>query len=176
MLFRSDLKAKEEFPPRVLEGIEALAEFLVAETRTMERGTEAARRQAKEEIPGDRVKDAPALARELRWRVRHAAGYASDDEGRGQKRSRGSSANGDSVVNGASHKRKRAAADSGEDGVELFRNFKPPGWDRVEEQPTETEHVSVRGRRPDSGSDTWIAGLLSGKDVEEGEEIGRAHV
>ena len=61
-----DLKGKEEFPPRVLEGIEALADFLVSEARTMERGSDSAKRQAKEDVPGDRIKDAPALARELR--------------------------------------------------------------------------------------------------------------
>ena len=34
----------------MLEGIEALAEFLVSEARTMERGTDSAKRQAKEEL------------------------------------------------------------------------------------------------------------------------------
>ena len=44
-----DLKAKEEFSPRVLEGVEALADFLVADSRTMERGNEQAKKAAKEE-------------------------------------------------------------------------------------------------------------------------------
>ena len=169
-----DLKAKEEFPPRILEGIEALAEFLVAETRTMERGTDAAKRHAKEEVPGDRIKDAPALARELRWRARHASGYSSDDDNRNHKKGR--STNGDSVANGTAQKRKRAATDHGDDGMELFRNYKRPGWDRVEERPTETETASVRARRPDSGTDEWIRELSGGKDMGEEEGGDEAQV
>ena len=46
----------------------------------MERGNDHAKREAREQVPNDRVKDAPALARELRWRVRLARGESSDDE------------------------------------------------------------------------------------------------
>ena len=167
-----DLKAKEEFPLRILDGIEALADFLVAETRTMERGTDAAKRQAKEEVPGDRVKDPHALARELRWRVRHATGYSSDDESRNYKKGRGLT-NSDHAPNGvAPHKRKRTATDGGDEDTEIFRHFSRPGWDRVEERPTETESVSLRARRPDLRSDSWIQDVVDGKeaDDEEGED------
>ncbi|KAG9089737.1 JmjC domain-containing histone demethylation protein 1, partial [Ceratobasidium sp. 392] len=73
-----DLKAKEEFSPRVLEGLTALASFLVGEARSIERGTG---KEAREHVPGDRIKEPGALARELRWRVRNARGVDSDGEG-----------------------------------------------------------------------------------------------
>ncbi|RDX45442.1 Clavaminate synthase-like protein [Lentinus brumalis] len=172
-----DLKAKEEFPPRVLEGIEALAEFLVSEARTIERGTDSAKRQAKEEVPGDRIKDAPALARELRWRARHASGYSSDSEGRGSRHSKNKPAtNGasDHTSNGVGNKRKRSAADIGEDTTELFRNFKPSGWERVVERPTMTESRVVKARRPREDSSDWAEEWLRGGEdaaAGEGEEV-----
>ncbi|KAG8748693.1 JmjC domain-containing histone demethylation protein 1 [Ceratobasidium sp. 414] len=73
-----DLKAKEEFSPRVLEGLASLASFLVSEARSIEHGTG---KDAREQVPGDRVRDPGALARELRWRVRNARGVDSDGEG-----------------------------------------------------------------------------------------------
>lgn len=73
-----DLKAKEEFSSRVLEGLAALASFLVSEARSIERGTG---KDTREQVPGDRVRDPGALARELRWRVRNARGLDSDGEG-----------------------------------------------------------------------------------------------
>ncbi|KAI9056652.1 Clavaminate synthase-like protein [Trametes sanguinea] len=170
-----DLKAKEEFSPRVMESIEALADFLVAEARTMERGTDTAKRQAKEEVPGDRIKDASALARELRWRVRHAAGYTSDDDSRSSRKAKGAM-NGESASNGVGNKRKRIAMESSEEGMELFRNFKRPSWDRVEERPTEKESKALRARRPDTKSQSWVQEWVSGSgdaEVEDGEE---AHV
>ncbi|KAI0822678.1 Clavaminate synthase-like protein [Trametes gibbosa] len=166
-----DLKAKEEFPPRVLESVEALVDFLVSETRAMERGTDSAKRQAKEEVPGDRIKDAPALARELRWRVRHAAGYSSDDDSRNGRKAR-STANGD-ITNGIGNKRKRITMESSEDSIDLFRNFKRPSWDRVEERPTEQESEMVKARRPDPKSQEWVHEWTGGDksmDVEGGSE------
>lgn len=76
-----DLKGKEEFPPRVLNGMDALARFLIKESRIMERSSssETARKDSKEQVPAT-IKDPTALAREFRWRVRLAAGHDSDDE------------------------------------------------------------------------------------------------
>ena len=65
---------------RVLHGLVALADFLVSEARLIERGSDPLRKEAKEQVPGDKIKDPAALARELRWRVRLAAGLASDTE------------------------------------------------------------------------------------------------
>ncbi|KAI0653207.1 hypothetical protein C8Q70DRAFT_1037857 [Cubamyces menziesii] len=170
-----DLKAKEEFSPRVMESVEALADFLVSEARTMERGNESAKRQAKEEVPGDRIKDAPALARELRWRVRHAAGYSSEDESRGSRKTK-ATVNGDGTANGIGNKRKRIAMENSEDSLELFRNFKRPSWDRVEERPTEKESRMARVRKPDTKVQDWAQAWVSGSgdaEVDDGEE---AHV
>ncbi|KAI0747786.1 Clavaminate synthase-like protein [Daedaleopsis nitida] len=179
-----DLKGKEEFPPRILEGIEALAEFLVSEARVIERGTDSAKRQAKEEVPGDRIKDAPALARELRWRVRHAAGYSSDDEGRSNRHSKSKAAtNGEPTSNGVGHKRKRGAMDTGEDGRDLFRNFQRPTWERVEERPTQVTSRVVKAQRPDRKSEGWAEDwiratdpVLEGQDGEEAQVESRRDV
>ncbi|KAG2360732.1 Clavaminate synthase-like protein [Suillus spraguei] len=138
-----DLKSKEEFSPRILESLEALACFLVSESQAMERGTEAAKREAKENVPSDRVKDASAMARELRWRVRLAAGATSDDEDLGRLVKK-------NMVNG--HKRKRSPT-SAAVGVQ-FRNFQPKGWDVVNELPRESDKRVVNVRPPKT-SNMW---------------------
>ncbi|EPQ58517.1 jumonji protein [Gloeophyllum trabeum ATCC 11539] len=154
-----DLKAREEFSPRVLESVEALADFLVSEARTMERGTEQAKREAKEQVPGDRVKDASALARELRWRVQQARGHLSDDEDSG----------------GSARKRKHGEMDSADDGTPMFKHFKPRSWDRVLAQPKETLQKVIKGRKPpdeDTWNSDWIDHLSdSAMDTGEGDEL-----
>ncbi|KAF9228635.1 Clavaminate synthase-like protein [Gyrodon lividus] len=147
-----DIKAKEEFSSRVLESLEALSSFLVSEARTMERGTEAAKRDAKDQLPVDRVKDAPALARELRWRVRIAAGTTSDDEELGSSVKK-VTVNGHGNVNGV--KRKRSPTEPrGGDGTGVgttrvqFRNFQPKRWDTVEDLPKEEEKRTTKASYP----------------------------
>ncbi|KAG8732904.1 JmjC domain-containing histone demethylation protein 1, partial [Ceratobasidium sp. 423] len=77
-----DLKAKEDISPRILEGLGSLATFLVSEARVIERGGgKEKEKEAKDQVPGDRVREPGALARELRWRVRNARGLDSDGEG-----------------------------------------------------------------------------------------------
>ncbi|TFK55342.1 Clavaminate synthase-like protein [Heliocybe sulcata] len=127
-----DLKAKEEFSPRVLESIGALADFLVSESRTMERGTDQAKREAKDQVPGDRVKDAPAMARELRWRVQQVQGHLSDDE--------------DAAGSGVKRKRSEGGA--------MFKHFKPRTWDKILEKPEENVQKVVKGHKPPE-EDTW---------------------
>ncbi|KAH8110283.1 Clavaminate synthase-like protein [Phellopilus nigrolimitatus] len=131
------LKAREDFSPRVLASFSALARFLVSEARIMEsvdegksnkhNGSVSAtrRREAKDSVPGDRVKDAPSLARELRWRVRVATHGSSDAEDEYED------AHGRTVV-----KRKRGASSvaAGKDAEDAeaevrFRNFVPKKWD-----------------------------------------------
>jgi F-box/leucine-rich repeat protein 10/11 len=153
-----DLKSKEEFPPRVLESLEALARFLVSESQAMERGTEVAKREAKENVPSDRVKDAPAMARELRWRVRLAAGATSDDEDLGRPLKK-------NMVNG--HKRKRSPA-SAAVGVQ-FRNFQPKGWDVVNELPRELDERVVNTHPPRT-SDMWEREWMEWDKELEGQE------
>ncbi|CAE6433383.1 unnamed protein product [Rhizoctonia solani] len=78
-----DLKAKEDISPRILEGLGSLATFLVSEARMIERGGKEKEKEGKDQVPGDRVREPSALARELRWRVRNARGLDSDGEGSG---------------------------------------------------------------------------------------------
>ncbi|KAJ7684794.1 jumonji superfamily protein [Mycena polygramma] len=137
-----DLKAPAgaSYPPRVLTSLLALADFLVSEARILERGSDQAKKEVKEQIPADRVKDPAAVARELRWRVRLAAGNASDDEGVTVK------------ANGAGVKRKRTAED---EERPRFKNFKPRRWDSVVETSDEGETRVVKARKPAEDEEAW---------------------
>lgn len=145
------------FSPRVLEGILTLAEFLVAEARTLESGGDQAKKEAKEHIPADRVKDAPAVARELRWRVKQALGYSSEDEGSGSGRR-----------SGAGSKRRRVEE---EEEPSLFRNFKPRPWDAIVSKKEDAQTSDVKMPPVESGDDDWaqrwtgdeIGGEVDGK-------------
>lgn len=68
--------------PRILAGLAVLADFLIRQLRIMENPTiEDKRRKAiHDKIPGDKIKDPSALARELRWRVKRASGVDSEGE------------------------------------------------------------------------------------------------
>ena len=169
-----DLKAKEEFSPRVLESLEALCSYLVSEVRTMERGSEAAKRDAKEHVPTDRIKDAPALARELRWRVRLAAGTTSDDEEHGRPLKK-ALANGNASVNGVKRKRSPIEMQGAETGTALgqvqFRNFQPKGWDVVEELPKEEETATAQAVYPEEVG--WQQRWIKWDDGALGGDAGR---
>ncbi|KAF8558444.1 Clavaminate synthase-like protein [Imleria badia] len=166
-----DLKAKEELSLRVLESLEALCSYLVSEVRTMERGSEAAKRDAKEHVPTDRIKDAPALARELRWRVRLAAGTTSDDEEHGRPLKKASTNGTASVNGGVKRKRSPIEMQGPETGTTLgrvqFRNFQPKGWDVVEDLPKEEETTTVQAVYPEEVGwqqrwTKWDGGPLGG--------------
>ena len=150
-------------PPRVLESMSALAEFLVSEARTLERGSEKARKEVREQIPSDRIKDAPALARELRWRLRLAAGDASDDEGSQGIRK--------------TSKRKRGSSSVGsQDRFTPFKNFKPKAWDSVTELKTTEERKAERRRRPEDGEnwvEQWTEERMGDEDEREDVEVRR---
>jgi F-box/leucine-rich repeat protein 10/11 len=113
----------------------SLAEFLVYESRVIERGPEAAKKESKENVPGEKVKDAPALARELRWRTRHALGYTSDTED-------------DHIHNDRCREVVHMPAS-------MFKNFVPKKWDRVVDEDAGEEITRVRAMRPDS-LDEWV--------------------
>ncbi|KAI0316779.1 JmjC domain-containing histone demethylation protein 1 [Amylostereum chailletii] len=154
--FLRDLRAKEEFSTRVLESVEALSCFLVSEARTLERGTEAGKREAKDQVPSDRVKDPSAVARELRWRVRLALGSDSDGESIEPRRSHGT----DSDHGGL--KRKRGAAGEPE---HKFKNFQPVLWDgTVKSEENRTKQV--RKSRPVEDDEGWRDAWL-GVETEE---------
>ena len=150
-----DLKAREELSPRVLGSILSLADFLVSESRIIERGPEAAKKESKENVPGEKVKDAPATARELRWRVKHALGYTSDTE--------------------SDHDRCRGAVRT---PVTAFKNFVPKKWDRVVDEDVGEEIVKVRALRPES-LDEWVTTwttVWQGDGAEEAEVLKRRKV
>ena len=147
-----DLKAREEISPRILESILSLADFLVGESRIIERGSEAAKKESKENIPVEKVKDAPAMARELRWRAKHALGYTSDteDDNTHDDRCRGMIRTPPMV----------------------FKNFVPKKWDRVVDEDAGEEVTKVRALRPDS-LDGWVTTWTDGW---QGDGAGEAEV
>jgi hypothetical protein len=136
-----DLRAKEDFTPRVLDSIEALSDFLVSEVRAMERGPESCRRDVRDQVPNDKVKDAPAVARELRWRVRLAEGYSSDGDRAG--------AGEEHMAKHIGHKRRREGESPptglATRGDSSFRNFRPKVWEALEEEhEAEVRHLTVQ--------------------------------
>lgn len=141
-----DLRASpgNSLPPRVATSVAHLADFLVSQVRILEGGDEAAKKEVKEQIPHDRVKDPAVVARELRWRVRIASGLTSDDEDGGKVpniRTR----------NGAGTKRKRTMSEDpaeGHPGPVRFKNFKPRKWDSIDEKTEDGENREVKCRRP----------------------------
>src|SRR5258708_5293673 len=153
-----DLKAKEEFPLRVLSGLEALATFLINEVRIMERkaSTEIARKDSKDQVPNI-IRDPGALAREFRWRVRLASDLESGDELdvpslRGSHAANGINGHGKrtSVTPGAvaGMKRKRGGISqpSSSDRGPQFYGYEPRPWDvsvvrRI--QPEQTVQVPM---------------------------------
>lgn len=176
-----DIKAREEFSPRVLESLEALCSYLVLEVRIMERGSEAAKRDAKEQVPTDKIKDVPALARELRWRVRLAAGTTSDDEEHGRPIKKALT-NGSANLNGGV-KRKRSPIEMQGTEAETtpgrvqFRNFQPKGWEVEEDLPKEEETRTVQAAYPEEigWQQRWIKwddGALGG-DAGRQASVGR---
>lgn len=166
-----DLRAKEEFPVRVLESTEAIASFLVSEARKIERGSDAARRESKEQVPAERVKDPSALARELRWRVRLARGYDSDGEDLDLKRG---TFPGEGLGDYSAQRRKRKAGDWIQ-REPRFKNFQPKTWDCVEETLAGDTRRTGQVLRPvdetDSWKKYWLDWNAGGKNSEEGDGV-----
>ena len=137
----------------------------------MERGTEQAKKESKEQVPGDRVKDAAALARELRWRVKHAAGHTSDDEDSNRNK-KVKNASATHAVNGA--KRRRLGSDAGdEESGGHYKNFRPKAWERVLEKPAEKESKVIKVPKADVSEEVWTDWRDSWEDMEMdgGEEV-----
>ncbi|TDL27186.1 jumonji superfamily protein [Rickenella mellea] len=168
------LKAKEEFPSRVLDSLDALSVFLVSEVRSIERGAEHAKKDAKDQIPADRVKDGSALARELRWRVRLAIDGTTGDEDESRRRIK-------FLANGRSSKRKRSSADPLVDSNQelKFRNFKPKTWDH-ESKRVESKFASSNAEKPSSENDEWAGawmddGFLQSDEGGDQATVDRTH-
>ncbi|KAG5635423.1 hypothetical protein H0H81_011313 [Sphagnurus paluster] len=157
------------FSARVLESMSALADFLVSEARLLESGSEHAKKEAKEQMPSDRVKDGPAMARELRWRLRLAAGYSSEDEDSFSKPRK---------ANGNKRKRVPSTPPTLEGSSGTFKNFVPKRWDSMVEKSTEMETTSERGRRPEDGNewvDRWTSDIRDDGDGEPAQVKTRRH-
>lgn len=181
------LKAREDFSSRILKSVNALARFLVSEARLIEQG-----KNARDNVPADRVKDAPALARELRWRIRMALSGSSDVEDDAPPASGGSTG-----PRSNARKRRREVIEqdvSGEDMRESrFKNFVPKRWDAFESrtEPIQRTFRSLPpGLRPPPAepeplvdaewAKTWVqfdevsTQTQRGKEAEESTERGEA--
>lgn len=111
------------------------------EVHAIERGDEHRKKDAREHVPGDRVRDAPALARELRWRLHMARNGSSDSEHEVDAEEGSESVEDRERSNGVKRKRglngsvvKVKAEQEHEDEEEeepapRFRNFVPKRWD-----------------------------------------------
>lgn len=189
-----DLKAKEEFPLRVLNGFDALANFLVKEARIIERSStaESVRKDSKEQVPAS-VKDAGALAREFRWRVRLAAGGDSGDElespfSHPHRNGNGSGASGSvngkrssvtpaAALNGKTKKGGAAAGASGAAAAPRFeprfKGFIPRSWDVVASTSVESgvsDVIDVVARpTPDDGL-SWFDDRGAPKYEADGDD------
>jgi len=151
--------AGTSLPARVLNGILTLSEFLVSEARILERGSEQAKKEAKEQIPTDRIKDAPAVARELRWRAKRALGYSSDDEGVRKSKY--------SPTPVAGSKRRRLDED---EETSLFKNFKPKPWDAVVTTKDDENVSTCRAGKPGNEGE-WTGRWMAGTEGDDqGEE------
>jgi len=169
-----DLKTPStaSFSPRVLNGILTLAEFLVTEARILETGSDQAKKEAKEQVPSDRIKDPAAYARELRWRAKQALGYDSEDEGSGPSwKSKGAS------VPLAGLKRRRVDEHEETHQVETpqFRNFRPKAWDAVVTSPAEEAERVSKAPRPQEG-DEWARLFAAEDDTSLPSDGNDAHV
>ncbi|KAG5643910.1 hypothetical protein DXG03_009481 [Asterophora parasitica] len=156
-----DLKSPSgaTFSARVLDSMIALADFLVSEARVLEGTNDHRKKDVKEQIPSDRVKDAPAMARELRWRLRLAGGYSSEDEGGPNARK----------ANANKRKRGTSAAPTLEETTRPFKNFVPKLWDSFVEKSADVETRSDRGRRPQD-DESWVELWLNADSINgEGE-------
>jgi hypothetical protein len=148
----------------VLDSIVALADFLVSEARIMERGSDQAKKDAKDAVPTDRIKDAAAMARELRWRVKQAAGHGSEDEGSQAK-----------ALNGNMNETKRKRLTS--DGIDMtrFKNYRPRRWESIVGTPAESEKWILKYRKPQDDEDNWHEGWMNWRDelkeMDDGEEV-----
>lgn len=155
-----------------------LADFLVSQARVLESGDEAARKDVREQVPHDRVKDPSAIARELRWRARLASGSSTDDEGESVASAAPSKAAVPPAKRG--RKRKRPASEEAEGLVEpdvagpvRFKNFRPRRWDKVEVTKGKVDEKGVKCKRPKTEEEVlaWAEGTDAGMDTkQEGEE------
>lgn len=148
----------------------------------MERSTAGpARKDAKDQVPGT-IKDPGALARELRWRVRLAAGGDSGDELTTSKtKSKSGSTNGKqrTSLGPGSNKRKRSVVEAEVDATPLtpqlarFKGFTPRPWDTLQRRSLAADkHEDVRIPKALLETDDTLAWFEENVDGKEGEVEG----
>ncbi|KAF8644156.1 hypothetical protein AX16_008683 [Volvariella volvacea WC 439] len=157
-----EIKNTSSFSSRVLCSIAALAEYLVSEVRILERGSDTRKKEVKENIPHDKVKDPSALARELRWRVKIAMGnYSDEDDTEGWRQ--------------ASRRSKRKRSTFGNTVAQIpspkFRNFKPKLWERVEETSSQVGTQMRKADKPEheNWANEWVQNIEN--DASDGEDV-----
>lgn len=127
----------------------------------MERGPDMPKKEAKDNVPSDRVKDAPALARELRWRLRLARYGTSDGD----------------VTSPDVHqkRRRRDARAENDDKQPKLKGIEPKTWDVSQVTKKEEQFVAL-GRSPPGQESNWADRWLTeenetnrrqGMDVED---------
>ncbi|KAJ9119019.1 hypothetical protein QFC22_003508 [Naganishia vaughanmartiniae] len=155
-VYRPRLTAGQEEPPRdsiasrILHGLVALAEFLVAEVIALENSsTDAKRRKAiHDRIPKEVVVNASGLARELQWRAKQVLAEEGDSEAVAEDRDQAMQQVKSPV---ASKKRKRnppAAASRAvvEEKRPRLKNPVTIEWDKLDESMNDTEQYILRPR------------------------------
>jgi F-box and leucine-rich repeat protein 10/11 len=141
-----DIKGGSEYSPRLLASLLHLAYFLVQEARILERGSESARRESEDQIPKDKIKDAPALARELRWRLQAADGILSEEDEPSYHLKKVS------IQDKRKRKRTESETSHEEQDQKPFRHFRPRLWDKTEEKKQEEKKETVKARKT---GDDW---------------------
>lgn len=137
----------------------------------MERGTEGARKEARERVPTERVKDAAALARELRWRIRLAVHGMSEDEGDlqdGQRRRNRV----DAVVhsaNGAKRKHDdREFIVNADERTSAVKNLAPKVWDKLDVKTFDETRLRKKARRPSKDLIDWTGAWMDWENENVG--------
>ena len=148
--------------------MEALASFLITEIHILENGTEQARKEVKEQIPSDRIKDAQSLARELRWRVRLSLYGSSDDEREVKMKING---------NGNRIKRKRSVErvpllveDIKAEVVPPLTQLKPKVWQGYLHKSPQLESRHLKLSKPTYDDEHWTEKWTRLGDQEQDEE------
>ncbi len=154
--------------------MEALVHFLIAEVRVMERGSDSGKREVKEQIPSDKVKDAPALARELRWRLRLVINGTSDDETEVKKRGKLLPSSGATNL-----KRKRSNDTVAVDIRDLkpeYKNFVPKTWQGCQKQAGQVERWNSHAVEPQETDSQWAERWMDWEADRGGDDSDEVHI
>jgi hypothetical protein len=163
----NDIKTQSPWSasPRVMESLFSLTDFLMSEVRQLEAGNDAGKR---DQIPYDKVKDPPAVARELRWRLRQIDGFHSDEEEQANLAR--------NHLNGTKRKRTVSASPVSDDEASRFKHFKPRAWEKVDEKHEELRVRTEKARQlfmqdGVSGEGEWLGKITALEDKESSATV-----